>query len=204
MIKTRLTLLETLSADTPDILTVTRTNLDHGKSSADIAALLNTNHPGLPITKSTVEKFRTKRWLPERLKLSQDKAHTAETSKAISPRNLDQLASALLFQTIHTMTPSELIGLKRLRIQELRLKLAKGAMRKLGKEQQTTEATWNKLSAEERAERSRTMANEFREIFGLCPIEEEEALHEKYPDGIPTNIGARVSTTIRQPKKPKE
>src|ERR1035437_4011469 len=119
----RLTQLEILAADDPNIITTTKTALDHGKSSASIASLLKQTHPSLTVTKSTVEKYRQKRWTPERERIATEKEATTNAATVISPASLDAMASAILFQTMRTLSPATLLGIKRLKLQHDRLKL---------------------------------------------------------------------------------
>jgi len=154
----RLTELEIKAATKPQILTLTKRALDKGKSSASIATILNRRFR-LHLTKSTVEKFRRKRWLPQRLQLQQQKNAYAAGADIIKERGLGAAAQALLFQKVKELDPTHLLGIMRIEILKQKLRLQKKALK--------AAKTEPPLTTEQQQALSQKAVTTMRDIFGI-------------------------------------
>jgi hypothetical protein len=106
--------LEKIGGCTPDLLTVVKTHLDHGRTTAEIPALVYQQF-GVSVTLQMVEGFRKKRWVPE-------KDHTAEKKETIEAavaafggeKGFDALLLAKLWEMMDKMTIPQLIAARTL------------------------------------------------------------------------------------------
>jgi hypothetical protein len=177
--RNRLTKLEIIGASKPKILTITRTALDKGKSSERIAAHLNRLFH-LHITKSTVEKFRLKRWARERQELATQKTTYAAKAQLIKERGLDAAAQALLFEQVRQLNPAHLLGILRLKIAKEKLKLAKKALAQHAQDPTGTINGLPQYTAEQRADAAEKVKNAIGEIFGV----KETSRWQAWPIGL--------------------
>lgn len=171
--RNRLTALEIAEADHPGILTLAKQGLDHGKSSAFVAQVLNRRFH-LSLTKSTVEKYRSKRWQVHRDALQQQKDDFAELATEIKERDLNNAAKALLFQSVKKLDPQALLGILRLNVQRDVLRTKKKALRLQNPEGQRKE-----LTPEETDALCHSAATTMRSIFGL----KEKPNERPWPSG---------------------
>lgn len=189
--RNRLTQLEILEADHQGILIAAKAGLDRGKSSHALAQSLSL-HFGVSLTKSTVEKYRTKRWQFQHDELNKQKASFVEAASLVGEHGLSNAASALLFEQIRTLSPAHLLGILRVDMQNKNLKLKRKALNQITE----SEASMQNLTADERANMGQRAADRMRAIFGLIPLDEERDLHLQYPEGIPTQKALGCSSTL--------
>ncbi len=172
--RNRLTALEIAEADHPGILLAAKQALDHGKSSLFVANLLNQKF-SLSLTKSTVEKYRIKRWQVQRDALTQQKQDFHELASEVKDGDLNEAAKALLFQSVRQLHPQTLLGIMRINVQRENLRLKKKALRKLEK----AETARPDLTPEEHGRLALNATNALRQVFGLAEYHTEDA----YPKG---------------------
>ena len=174
-VRNQLTALEILAADNPDILTATKHALDRGKSSLTTAQLISSKFQ-VSVSKSTMEKYRQKRWARQRAQLAQQKADFQAAAALVGESTLDKAASALLFEAIRTLTPQTLLGIKRLKLQHDKLKLERRAARQ-GKAEATSskakQEAWEAKTQEDRDAIGANAANAMRRMFGMGTVQEE-------------------------------
>jgi len=191
----RLTAIEILEADHPGILLAAKHALDQGKSSQFTSTFLtDTFH--VSITKSSLEKYRRKRWLTERNDLAKQKRDFQLAASQLGKNGLTQAASALLFEHVRELSPANLIAILRVDLQNKTFKMRAKALQTISSQDKTEKEKFLKASPEEQIRMGKEAANHMREIFGLCTVEEERELHTKYPQGIPVHLAHGVSTTL--------
>ncbi|MGO8789613.1 MAG: hypothetical protein ACLQVL_19825 [Terriglobia bacterium] len=172
--RNRLTALEIAEAEHPGILLKAKQALDRGKSSLLVAGLLNREF-SLSLTKSTVEKYRKKRWQVQRDNLSQQKEDFHDLASQIKDGNLNEAAKALLFQSVRQLDPHALLGIMRINVQRENLRLKKKALRDLAK----TNEPLPQRTPEEQQAAIEHVSNAMRAIFGIG----EFASHDAWPQG---------------------
>lgn len=168
--RNRLTALEIVEADHPGILLMAKQALDKGKSCAFVAGALNREF-SLSLTKSTVEKYRKKRWQVDRDNLNQQKKDFHQLASEIKDGDLNEAAKALLFESVRKLNPQTLLGIMRINVQRDNLRLKKKALKQL----QKTELPQKELTPEEYTARAIRVTNAVKAIFGLGEYRVEDA-----------------------------
>jgi hypothetical protein len=173
-----LTQIEKLDGRFPGLAFKVKNWLDQGHTAAQIPQLLH-DHFGVSVTKTMVEKFRSKRWAPEKDAV----ALKMETIKAAvqafgGDAGLDAMASAKLWELMDKMTLPQLLAAKQLfvRIRAQNLK-EKEFLFKTGQlpatrpsdGQQGGEGQEAALNAE-----SMNVVQKIKEIFGIASGLEQE------------------------------
>ncbi len=180
-----LTQIEKLDGRFPGLAFKVKNWLDQGHKAAQIPQLLH-DHFGVSVTKTMVEKFRSKRWAPEKDAI----ALKMETIKAAvqafgGDAGLDAMASAKLWELMDKMTIPQLLGAKQLfvRIRAQNLK-EKEFLFKAGQlpatrpsdGQEGGEGQEAALNAE-----SMNVVQKIKDIFGIASGPEQEQLSPDVP-----------------------
>ena len=168
--RNRLTALEIAEAEHPGILLKAKQALDRGKSSLFVANLLNQEF-SLSLTKSTVEKYRKKRWQVQRDNLSQQKEDFHDLASQVKDGDLNEAAKALLFQSVRQLDPQALLGIMRINVQRENLRLKKKALRDLAKSNEPLP----QRTPEEKQAAVEHVTNAIRAIFGVGEFRNDDA-----------------------------
>ncbi len=163
-----LTRLEKLEAEYPGILLTAKACLDAGKSADSTAHTIAERHPGADVSRSTIDKFRSKRWLTQKSSLQEQKDKYTAVASVISETGLDAAAAAILFERVPDLTSTQLIALRRVKIQKDKIKLEKQKARNAGK---TAQQLLGENQATADPEAGLKAANAMRAIFGIEPIQ---------------------------------
>lgn len=167
--RNRLTALEIAEAEHPGILLKAKQALDRGKSSLFVASLLNREF-SLSLTKSTVEKYRKKRWQVQR-EPQPAEDRLPRPGFRLKDGDLNEAAKALLFQSVRQLDPQALLGIMRINVQRENLRLKKKALRDLAK----TNEPLPQRTPEERQAAADHVTNAIRSIFGLGQFANDDA-----------------------------
>jgi hypothetical protein len=177
-----LTEIEKLGGRFPDLLTTVKTHLDHGRTTAEIPALLHQQF-GVSVTSQMVETFRHKRWVPEKDRTAEKKETARAAIEAFGgDEGFDCVVLAKLWELMDKMTIPQLIAARTLFVKIKAQNL---------KEQEFLFKTgqWKppKPAGEEDADpiaQSRRAMQRIKEIFGLAGNEPPKPRIARLPEAV--------------------
>jgi len=177
-----LTTIERLDADHPGLLTAVRMWFDKGISCEKISALLLANYQ-VQVKPSTVGHYRSTRWKPEKENTRECRITFKALTEARSDKDLDEAAKARLWELLKTMSPMQVIAVRRLGVEFDRRDIAQKHLENETRELEAklTQAQRKNTSGKGRRARPRAaedavpgtepgqVVERIREIFGIGP-----------------------------------
>jgi hypothetical protein len=177
----RLTTVERLDADYPGLLTAVRTWFDKGISCEKISALLLANYH-VQVKPNTVGYYRSTRWKPEKENTRECRITFQALTEARSDKDLDEAAKARLWELLKTMSPMQVIAVRRLGIDFDKLDIAQKRLENETRElaarlrqaqRQTSPGKGRRAQPQAEdaapAPEPRQVVERIREIFGIGP-----------------------------------
>jgi hypothetical protein len=128
----------------------------------------------LHLTKSTVEKFRSKRWSVQKENLERQKNQYAAQAALISHGGLNAAAQALLFEQVRELNPAHLLGIMRLQQERDKLKLQKKALAA------SVEDPTKEITPQHRLEVTQKALVAMKQIFGIST---PTGIYPPWPNG---------------------
>jgi hypothetical protein len=189
--------IEKLDATHSGLATVVRSQLDHGVSTQKVSELINKKYP-VSVSQSSVGRYRTKVWVPDREKMREIGLTMQVIVKEFGgDAGIDALASARIFEILTTTEDWRKLTEVRELVAKTRAQTLKEQefMFKTGqlKPGEGADAAAEDPAAEE-AKTKRVM-NKIRGIFGLDPLpydtddQQTEAKNEESENKSQTNPG---------------